>query len=80
MRSRKLLLLFFVLVLGGLVGIAEVPQQQAQNQQGTQVIGNPKKMCGWPRPPVCPRPSTRTRVPPARRCRSARRLRRTARR
>ena len=50
MRSRKLLLLFFVLVLGGLVGIAEAPQQQAQNQQGTQLIGNPKKMCGWPPP------------------------------
>src|SRR5512136_2797696 len=50
MRSRKLLLLLFVLVLGGLVGIAEGPQQPVQIQQGTQVIGNPKKMCGWPPP------------------------------
>jgi dipeptidase len=50
MRSRTLLLLFFILILGGFVGIAEAPQQQGDQQQGTRVVGNPKKMCGWPPP------------------------------
>jgi dipeptidase len=54
MRSRKILLMLFVVLLGGLIGLAEAPQQAAKQQQLTlqqvPTLGSPKKMCGWPPP------------------------------
>jgi dipeptidase len=64
MRSRKMLVALFVLVVGGLVGLTQVPRhpptvpaEQVQVQQLPRTAqlpvpsyDSPKKLCGWPPP------------------------------
>lgn len=56
MRVKKVLLMLFVVLVGGLWAVAEAPRMQVPESQIVQArpdtfADNPKKLCGWPPPP-----------------------------